>query len=38
VLDGVVHVVRGDVHRETDLVFGELFDLSWHRKAIEPDL
>jgi hypothetical protein len=31
--------VRGNVHREADLVFGELFDLCSHQGlAIEPDL
>jgi len=39
VLDGVMHVVRGNVHGEADLVFGELLDLSCHQGlAIEPDL
>jgi len=30
VLDGVMHVVRRHLHRETDPVLGQLFDLGLH--------
>ena len=32
VLDGVMHVVRGNLDREADLVVRELFDLGSHKR------